>query len=278
MLLTFFEDCEKKGGSASIRPHNSIDQKEFLISNLIFASYIHTLDQPKFIVLSLPSNMTLWELIDYLAKLMNKSPLKILLRRDSNKPDLTSADYCKSLSQLKFDSNEEISINKSSISYNKEPLINPLTGYLVKEAEIIFTKLFERFSVPASEVPDLDLTISSKSDRYMTKQTAVEFLQNALISSAQIRTRSLEQIHTEDKRIEKLFQENDTDHDGLLTLSDFLRFYRISCTSKPDTVWLNLQAFGYNNDLTPEVRGEICYDNDPSLTVDENSLPRCYIS
>ena len=38
MLLTFFEDCEKKGGSASIRPHNLIDQKVSLISNLIFFS------------------------------------------------------------------------------------------------------------------------------------------------------------------------------------------------------------------------------------------------
>ena len=73
-------------------------------------------------MLSVPSNVTLWELIDYLAKLMNKSPLRLLLKRDSNKPNLISADYCKSLSQLKFESNEEISINFSS------PLINPVTG------------------------------------------------------------------------------------------------------------------------------------------------------
>ena len=108
MLLTFFEDCEMKGGSASIRPHNLIDEKVLLISNLIFFSEVYILDKPKYIVLSIPSNMTLWELIDYLAKLVNKSPLKILLRRDSKKPELTSADSCKSLSQLKFESNEEI--------------------------------------------------------------------------------------------------------------------------------------------------------------------------
>ena len=29
MLVTFFEDCEKKGGTASVRPHHSIDEKVF---------------------------------------------------------------------------------------------------------------------------------------------------------------------------------------------------------------------------------------------------------
>ena len=110
----------------------------------------------------------------------------------------------------------------------------------------------------------------------MTKQTAYEFLQNAL-SVAQ-RTRVLEMLQKDDKRIEKLFLENDTDKDDLLTLDDFLGFYRRSCHQKIEVVWGNLQAFGYNNDLTPEVRGEITYLNDPNLTVDEKNLPRCNIS
>lgn len=83
--------------------------------------------------------MTLWEVVDYIAKLMNKSPLKILLRRDVSKPEITSSDYCKTLSQLKIENNEEITINKAQIIHAQVPLINPLTGLLVKEAEHIFT-------------------------------------------------------------------------------------------------------------------------------------------
>jgi Ca2+-binding EF-hand superfamily protein len=70
-----------------------------------------------------------------------------------------------------------------------------------------------------------------------------------------------------DKRIEKLFSENDTDHDDMLTLDDFLRFYRISSMSKSEVVWGNLQAFGYNHDLTRDMRGEVTYSDDTNLTV-----------
>ncbi len=64
----------------------------------------------------------------------------------------------------------------------------------------------------------------------------------------------------------------------MLTLVDFLRFYRLSSMQKPDVVWGNLQAFGFGNDLTKEVRGEITYSNDPNLTVDQNTLPRSLIA
>lgn len=57
--------------------------------------------------------MTLWELIDYLAKQMNKSPLKLQIKRDTGKQDVTSSDYCKSLRMLGFESNEEIMLVKT---------------------------------------------------------------------------------------------------------------------------------------------------------------------
>jgi hypothetical protein len=77
ILQTFFEDCERKGGTASIRPHAALDSSIYFIQNLIVSSYLYEREQPKYIVLNVPSNMTFWELTDYLAKLMNKSPLKI---------------------------------------------------------------------------------------------------------------------------------------------------------------------------------------------------------
>lgn len=47
---------------------------------------------------------------------------------------------------------------KTQVSFSQVPLINPLTGHLVKEAELIFTSWFNMFSVAASELTDLDLT------------------------------------------------------------------------------------------------------------------------
>ena len=70
---------------------------------------------------------------------------------------MSPGDYCKSLGQLKFESNEELMILKTQVSFSQVPLINPLTGHLVKEAELIFTSWFNMFSVPASEFTDLDL-------------------------------------------------------------------------------------------------------------------------
>jgi len=55
---------------------------------------------------------------------------------------------------------------------------------LVKEAEVIFTSWFNMFSIPASEFTDLDFTVTTKADRYMTKETAFNFLQNALVTQS----------------------------------------------------------------------------------------------
>ena len=64
----------------------------------------------------------------------------------------------------------------------------------------------------------------------------------------------------------------------MLTLDDFLRFYRISSMSKSEVVWGNLQAFGYNHDLTRDMRGEVTYSDDTNLTVNQDSIPRGMIA
>lgn len=51
----------------------------------------------KHILLTVNSNMTVWELIDYVAGKFNRSPLKIQLKRDNKKREITVYDHCKSL-------------------------------------------------------------------------------------------------------------------------------------------------------------------------------------
>jgi len=93
---------------------------------------------PKYMLFSVPANMTVWELQDYVAMKADKSTLKVMLTRMAGKPDIKAQDFCKSLKQLQVDNGEEINLQKSSAQYNKLPLINPYTGALVKEAEQIF--------------------------------------------------------------------------------------------------------------------------------------------
>lgn len=86
ILYTFFQDTEKEGGTAGIRPHCALDAEVYQIENLIVTSYLTTSpNHPKHLVLNVPSNMTVWELIDYIASKTNKSPVKIQCSRGSGK-------------------------------------------------------------------------------------------------------------------------------------------------------------------------------------------------
>jgi hypothetical protein len=76
MFDKLFTGVEKVGGTAGIRPHAFMDSDVYMVKNLLVTTYLNTTpDQPKHLLLNLPSNMTAWELIDYIARKTNKSPL-----------------------------------------------------------------------------------------------------------------------------------------------------------------------------------------------------------
>jgi|LauGreDrversion4_2_1035121.scaffolds.fasta_scaffold31605_1 hypothetical protein len=64
----------------------------------------------------------------------------------------------------------------------------------------------------------------------------------------------------------------------MLTVEDFIRFYRVKSNDTPETVWLNLAAHGYGNNLMRDVRGEVTYDNDPIVVREQSQLPRSVIA
>lgn len=185
MLQFFFALTEKQGGSANIRPHRMLDTDAQELKNVLIVSYLDEKNKydnmPKYISLTVPDNLTTWEFIEFISQKVNRNPIKDYnMTRGQAKEDIRGMDYCKSLNQLFFESQEEIKLTRYSISPPKVPLINAHTGKLVKEAEWIFKSWFNKYSIPASEVPDLDLEKSTASARYMTKHTALEFLSNAM--------------------------------------------------------------------------------------------------
>jgi len=167
MLQAFFEDTEKKG-TANIKPHLAIEEEPGYIEEIIISSYIAQESCPKHMVLSVNSSMTVWELIDFIAKKYKRSPLKLMLRRDAKRPAITPYDYCKSLKQLGFESHEEINVLRQPKATNKVPLVNPQTNTLVPEAEAIFGGWFDSYSVE-SEAGDPE-------PRYMTRESCIDFL------------------------------------------------------------------------------------------------------
>jgi hypothetical protein len=80
-------------------------------------------------------------------------------------------------------------------------LINPQTGSLVREAEYIFETWFNKYSIPASEIDDFDEEKSTKADRYMTKQTACHFLQNAMQDNHRNNVGTVKKLTPDDTRI-----------------------------------------------------------------------------
>lgn len=109
----------------------------------------------------------------------NRSPLKIVMKRDIKKPEISNYDHCKSLRELNFTDKEEVSVVAKYFNSKKVPLINPLTGQLVKEAEAIFSEWFHQYSVPAAEFED-EIAKSGKYDRFMTRTTCIDFLTNTV--------------------------------------------------------------------------------------------------
>ena len=113
MLKTSFQDTEKSG-TACLRPHCAIDRPPKLIEQILVSSYIPTTGCPKHIMLSVDASMTLWELIDLVARRLDRSPLKIQLKRgDNKKPELTAYRHCQSLAELGFEKNEEVTVMRN---------------------------------------------------------------------------------------------------------------------------------------------------------------------
>ena len=134
----------------------------------------------KYFLFTLPSNMTVWELIIFIAQNLNKSPLKIELRSVNPKIEFKPIQFSKSLSQVGLTDKIELSIGTPSTFLSQFPLINKMSLRLVREAEQIFTKWFYKFSIPVEQIDPVLLERSTPASRYMTKETAVMWLTEIL--------------------------------------------------------------------------------------------------
>lgn len=74
MLKTSFQDTEING-TGCLRPHCNIDKPAQLIEQILVSSFIPQQNFPKHLMLNVDATMTLWELIDLVARKLDRSPL-----------------------------------------------------------------------------------------------------------------------------------------------------------------------------------------------------------
>ena len=80
MWSSFFVETERKG-TVKMRAHETLDQDTHMIRNLILVPQT-VQGAAKYLVFNVESNMTVYELIDIVAKYFDKSPLKVTLKRN----------------------------------------------------------------------------------------------------------------------------------------------------------------------------------------------------
>jgi len=67
-------------------------------------------------------------------------------------------------------------------------------------------------------------------------------------------------------KIQPIYNKYDSNHDGLLSIEDFLAFYTDAALDKPQTVWSNLKNL--------HVRGNFKFKDEPEEILSRDDLPR----
>ncbi len=260
ILRVLIEETEKKG-TASCISHNSLLKSSLItlkIDNALnvkggaaySSSNTNKINNEKSFTLKVYSNTTLWDLKNLISKKINTLPEGIRLNTNNSK-DITDKDHGKTLSELNLKDQEKLTVLLSQVFQNipRYPLTK--NGKFTEKTEKTLTDIFFIFA---------------NENNLMDQESAARF--------ATVATDSSEPLVLDDCRVKYLFESYDFDKDGFVTLEGFLKFFHdsIEVNRKVDTVWDNIRAFGYRNDLKKFFEPLDEYNNDLGI------MPRYSIS
>lgn len=122
---------------------------------------------------------------------------------------------------------------------------------MVPDVRIIFEEWFEMFARPREEFEDAE---GLTEEKYMDRKACVNFMlstikDNRLNNNIHASSPESFTINENSTTINSLYKEYDSDEDGRLTKSDFLRFYQTKCLQQPAVVWQNLEKHNVGKDL-----------------------------
>ncbi|EGR29288.1 ubiquitin carboxyl-terminal hydrolase family protein, putative [Ichthyophthirius multifiliis] len=221
IINALLNESEKKG-IGNLKPLNGLVKGEIqnlLINNEATFNY----EGNKKIEIKIESNKTIIDLKILIAKNIQTSWDQIKLIRASHFNLLKESDNSKTIGEIRFKNNETITVEKKVVpTLSEVPLTNE-DGSLCDRVKIIFIDWFNQFSV----------------DGKMDKENCAKFIHSCANDNCK----------ADDPRVIQTFNEWDDDKDNLLTLENFLSFYKKACFDKISVVWKNLHSHGYRNDL-----------------------------
>ena len=246
VLQGLIEETEKKG-TAGVISHSSILKSRKIVLNItndIRSRFIiHEMEQS--FTLTVYANLTIWDLKILLAKRLNIIPEIIRLTlgtivtgqffnqnnhnsqsNNNNFKVITENDHGKTLSELKLNNNDKITLNKSDVIENI-PKCNLLSnGELSTKAKYVFKQIFGNYS----------------ENGKMGRLECAKFATKAIGGS--------NTIPLTDIKVINMFNLYDKNKNDFIELEGFNQFFLDALEkNKSHVVWENLSCFNYRNDL-----------------------------
>ncbi len=245
-MISQFLDESETDGIGSLKAHCSLNKGQ-LIQIIVNNNANQGLDMPNKSKQKIYSNQTLYELKQMVAKSLQLTIDQLELVRHSDQKMLSDKYNGRTMGELKIKNQEILVANKRT----------------------------------TQEVERVELTTGSGSNEMVPKLKEIVNMWYNMFSTGQrmnmdqcasfINSCTGDNCKGSESRLKVLYDEWDTDQDGLLTITDFHSFYEKSAQEKPGVVWANLKAYHYRNDL--RLPSEV-----QSTSVSQTLLPRYIIA
>ena len=238
LISKILDESEKKG-VGSLKSHSALIKGELLTFS-VANEVSWGSEVPRKIDLRLHSNITIYELRIKVSKHFKVTWDEVKLVRSQQK-EIKDNENGRTLGDLRIRNGEELTASKRPTNSTPQVELVDSNGSLNPTAKKIFIEWFNTYS----------------ENGKMDKEQCAAFI-NSCTNDCR---------GGDDYRVKDVFNNNDLDRDGILTLEDFLNFYMNSCKYRPQVVWSNFHAHSYRNDLrkATEIKEE---------KVDITELPR----
>ena len=242
LIKSLMDESEKKG-VGNLKSHSALVKGE-LLSFSVTNDITSGGDVPKKVDLRVFSNITVYELRGEIAKLIKTSWDQVKLVRSGNK-EIKDNENGKTLGDIRIRNGETLTASRRPTPPIPQANLLMPDGSLAPAARKVFTEWFEMFS----------------ENGKMTPEGCANFIHSCTNDNCK----------ADDKRVKEVFSTYDSDHDGIMTLENFIEFYYSACKARPHVVWANLASHHYRNDLKKpsEVEEE---------KVEVKTLPRYFIA
>jgi len=221
LIRSIMDESEKKG-IGNLKAHSGLVKGE-LLSLTIVNELTMGSDVPKKVEIKIHSNTTVYGLRVEIGKQLKATWDQVKLSRYAGSKEIKDNENGKTLGDIRIRNGEGlIATKRATPPIAQANLLNPDDSF-TPEAKAIFVGWFNIFSENGK--------------------------MNADQCAAFIHSCTNDNCKGDDKRVKDVFATYDNDHDGFLTLDNFLEFYFLACKQRPSVVWSNLSAHHYRNDL-----------------------------